>query len=154
MLPDEPDAVPINDTWPAPEKGWPAGLWQVPYTSSAIPTSDMPLSWLAGSNCQRFAYAVLRLFGLDCPPLRSSELWENIDATSTVERPRPLDLAPFNAASDPFGAHVGLWMAPNEILHLCREVGLPTVWPIEAFAFRPRYATLIGFKRMNISSTP
>lgn len=140
--------------WPAPRNGWPTVLSQVSYTSSAIPgTNTPPSSWLEGSNCQSFAYGVLSLFGLTCPPLRSSELWNDIDVTAAAEDPRPLDLVLFNATDDPFGAHVGLWMAPDEILHLCGELGRPAVWPLAAFAARPRYATLIGFKRVTALAT-
>jgi hypothetical protein len=120
----------------------------VPYLSSATPGSNAPSSWLQGSNCQRFAYGLLALFGLICPPLRSSELWDDRDATVTVNQPHPHDLVLFNATRDPFGAHVGVWMAPDEIFHLCKEIGTPAVWPFAAFASRSRYTTLIGFKRV------
>jgi hypothetical protein len=53
--------------WAEPDSGWPPGLWQVPYLSSATPGSNAPSSWLQGSNCQRFAYGLLALFGLACP---------------------------------------------------------------------------------------
>jgi hypothetical protein len=59
----------------------------------------------------------------------------------------------FNATSDPFSAHVGIWMATDEILHLCHEVGRPAAWSLATFAARPRYATLIGFKRLTASTT-
>jgi hypothetical protein len=39
-------------------------------------------------------------------------------------------------------------MAPGEILHLCHEIGVPVIWPPAMFAARPRYATLIGLKRV------
>jgi len=93
------------------------------------------------------AYGVLGLFGLVCPPLRSSELWRR-DVRVVVEQPRPLDLLLINAIEDSYGAHVGLWMAPGEVLHLSKEVGSPVVWPLEEFARRPRYATIVGFKRV------
>lgn len=147
MPPDGPGTRRSQDAWPIPKSGWPPGLWAVPYQSTAIPTDDASTSWLDGSNCQRFAYGVLALFELACPPLRSSELWEDVEATKTVEDPGPLDLALFNTTAEPFGAHIGIWMAPNEILHLCAEVGSPAIWPLDAFAARPRYAILIGFKR-------
>lgn len=108
----------------------------------------MPSSWLDGSNCQRYAYGVLSLFGSLCPPLRSSDLWADHDATIAVGQPEPLDLVLFNGAEDPYGAHVGLWMAPDEVLHLSGEVGFPAVWPLAEFARRPRYATIVGFKRV------
>ncbi len=137
-----------GDAWPRPSGGWPPGTWRVPYRGSAAPGSDVPPSWLAGSNCQRFAYGVLALFGVACPPLRSSDLWADRAATVTASEPQPLDLVLFNGTADAFGAHLGVWMAPDEVLHLSREVGVPAVWPLCDFAARPRYITLIGFKRV------
>jgi hypothetical protein len=120
----------------------------VPYDYSASPGYGDPPSWLDGSNCQRYAYGVLSLFGLWCPPLRSSELWDDQESSVAVHEPRPLDLVLFNRSADPYGAHVGLWMGSDEILHLCREVGSPVVWPLAEFARRPRYAKIVGFKRV------
>jgi hypothetical protein len=39
-----------------------------------------------------------------------------------------------NRTTDPFGAHVAVWMAPGEILHLCHEIGVPVIWPSAMFA--------------------
>jgi len=118
----------------------------------ATPDSFASESWLSGSNCQRYAYGVLSLFGLWCPPLRSSDLWLDTTATSVVDSPQALDLALFNPTDEPYGAHVGVWMARDEILHLCDEIGTPVIWPIGEFASRPRYATLVGLKRVNRST--
>ena len=107
-----------------------------------------------GSNCQRFAYGVLGLFGLKCPPFRSSDLWEDNTDTRTVPLPRPLDLLLFSANESAFGAHVGIWMSPDEVLHLCKEVGTPTVWPLGAFSSRARYQTLVGAKRVTSTVDP
>ena len=138
----------IRDSWSTPPEGWPVGLWSVPYLASAVPGSGTPLSWLEGSNCQRFAYGVLTLFGLKCPSLRSSELWEDTVGTVVVDPPQPLDLAFFNKDRNPFGAHIGLWVAEDEVLHLSREVGRPTVWTLDEFQRRPNYRMLIGSKRV------
>ncbi len=144
----QPPVVPPGRSWPLPGGGWPAGVWRVPYVYSALPGGGDPPSWLTGSNCQRYAYGVLSLFGLRCLPLRSSEFWDDREGSAVVADPKPLDLVLFNRSADPYGAHVGLWMAPQEILHLCREVGVPAVWPPAEFARRARYATTIGFKRV------
>jgi hypothetical protein len=39
-----------------------------------------------------------------------------------------------NATHDPFGAHTGVWMAPEEILHLSAEIAVPAVWTFDASA--------------------
>ncbi|MGW8552263.1 cell wall hydrolase [Streptomyces tubercidicus] len=105
-----------------------------------------------GANCQLYAYAVLRHFGLLIPPLRSAELWADARATHRVDRPRPLDLVLFDggpAEGRPpgYGAHVGVHLGPDQVLHLCREAGRPAVWRYADFAARPRYRRFLGIKR-------
>ncbi|WP_078894427.1 cell wall hydrolase [Streptomyces sp. CT34] len=107
----------------------------------------------AGANCQCYAYAVLRHFGLLVPPLRSAELWADRRATRPADPPRPLDLVLFDAGPVPdrppgYGAHVGVHLGPGQVLHLCREVGRPAVWCYADFAARPRYARFLGAKRV------
>jgi len=138
----------IDSAWPTPRGGWPATIETVPYILSAGPTATTPSSWLEGSNCQRFAYGVLALFELECPPLRSSNLWEDRESTTLVDEPQPLDLVLFNSSEESFGAHVGIYMAPDEVFHLSQEVGKPAVWSFDEFVQRPRYATIVGIKRV------
>ncbi|MEU9499615.1 cell wall hydrolase [Streptomyces sp. NPDC048196] len=111
-----------------------------------------------GANCQRYAYAVLRHFGLEVPPLRSAELWADTVATRRAGRPRPLDLVLFDAGPnrdrpEGYGAHVGVHLGPDAVLHLCREVGRPAVWCFADFAARTRYARFLGVKRVR-GTTP
>ncbi|MFK0259871.1 cell wall hydrolase [Streptomyces angustmyceticus] len=105
-----------------------------------------------GANCQRYAYAVLRHFGLLIPPLRSAELWADDRATRRAARPQPLDLVLFDAGPAEgrppgYGAHVGVHLGPDQVLHLCREIGRPAVWRYADFAARPRYRRFLGAKR-------
>jgi hypothetical protein len=65
-----------------------------------------------------------------------------------VDSTRPLDLVLVNATDDAWGAHVGVWVADDQVLHLSAEVGLPSVWRMSDFAARERYAVLLGFKRV------
>lgn len=138
----------IESSWPMPRRGWPKDIEVIPYVLSAGPTTTTPSSWMEGSNCQRFAYGVLALFDLECPPLRSSNLWEDTESTTLVDNPQPLDLVLFNSSEEPFGAHVGIYMAPDQVLHLSQEIGRPAVWSFDEFAERPRYSTVIGIKRV------
>ncbi|PJN41952.1 cell wall hydrolase [Streptomyces sp. CB02959] len=106
-----------------------------------------------GANCQRYAYTVLGHFGLRVPPLRSAELWADRTATRRAVVPEPLDLVLFDAGSVAgrpagYGAHVGVHLGPDRVLHLCREVGRPVVWSYADFAARPRYARFLGAKRV------
>ncbi|WP_370113252.1 hydrolase [Streptacidiphilus sp. MAP12-33] len=129
----------------------PPALLHVPYVGARSPGAPAVLArpdLAAGANCQLYAYAVLAHFGRQVPPLRSSELWEDRAATMRVTSPEPLDLLLFGPTSDPYGAHVGVWLGPEQILHLCREVGQPTVWSTADFRTRARYRVLIGAKRV------
>ncbi|WP_051478638.1 C40 family peptidase [Arthrobacter sp. H5] len=101
-----------------------------------------------GANCQRYAYEVLELFGRRVPRHRSSELWLDPSAKTVAHgEVTPLDLVLFNRTAQPYGAHVGLYMAPDRILHLCAEIGIPAVWTWADFASRARYAAFVGAKR-------
>jgi hypothetical protein len=138
----------------------PSALWMVPYVGTRRPGSqavrDRP-GLAEGANCQLYAYAVLRHFGLRPPELSSSGLWEDTETTLRVRQPRPLDLLLFNRTDDPWGAHVGVWadwghLRPDSregwVLHLCAEVGVPAVWRMERFDARDGYRVLVGIKRV------
>lgn len=106
----------------------PEAFWHVRYVGSRFPgsaTTELCPKLASGANCQLYAYEVARHFGLDPLDLRSSELWEDTEATERVSDPQPLDLILFNATADPWGAHVGLWVGDDQVLHLCAEIGYP-----------------------------
>lgn len=129
---------------PIPEDGWPDWVFTAPYDGSAHPQAMSLKSPSEGANCQLFAYATIRLFGLTLPPHRSSDLWEDgrfahIDADD-VHR---LDLVLFNKSLDAWGAHVAVVVAGG-FLHLCAEVGHPAVWQWSDFYKRDRYRVVVG----------
>jgi hypothetical protein len=126
----------------------PPELLEVTFSERMIPGRHPELGLTAGSNCQRYAYAVLRHFGLSVPDHRSSELWADEELLTTVSDPQPLDLVLFAAGPDPWGAHGGVYIGGAAILHLCKEIGVPVVWTFADFAERERYGSLIGFKRV------
>ena len=130
----------------------PPEFLQVRFSERMTPGREPELGLTEGSNCQRYAYAVLRHFGLSVPDLRSSELWADEELLTTVSEPEPLDLVLFAANPDPWGAHVGVYLGGVAVLHLCKEVGVPIVWDFNDFAERERYRSLIGFKRVRTSS--
>ncbi|MFD7921041.1 cell wall hydrolase [Streptomyces sp. NPDC059740] len=158
-------------SWPAEVakvlEALPPVLFAVPYSGAhppqppalavageraAAPRPD-GLDLTAGANCQRYAYAVLAHHGRRVPPLRSAELWADASATVRAPRPAPLDLVLFDAGPVPgraegYGAHVGVHLGPDAVLHLCREVGRPAVWRYGDFAARARYARFLGAKRV------
>ena len=125
----------------------PAEFSTVRYDGARIPDGGHDLS--AGANCQLYAYAVLAQFGLRLPPLRSSELWADMEATRQVTDFEPLDLLLFNPDDEPFGAHVAVYAGEGQALHLCKSVGQPVIWPLEQFADLREYRVLIGGKRVS-----
>ena len=135
--------------WPEPATGWPDWLGTVPYVGGEHPLAVAPGPIEAGANCQRYAYAVLAQYGLRVPPVRSSELWTHPGIGRVPGQDlRPLDLVLFNESPSPFGAHVGIHMAPDQVLHLCAEMGRPVVWGYAEFGNRLRYGRLLGGARV------
>lgn len=131
----------------------PAEFWDVEYVGDRYPGSPAVTARPgldAGANCQLYAYAVLRQLGLEPPDLRSSDLWSDASATARVTVPKPLDLVLVSRSADAWGAHVGVWAADDQILHLCAEVARPAVWTMADFVARERYRVLVGFKRVQV----
>lgn len=127
---------------------FPDWLWEVPYVAESSPGAVPRTSMRDGANCQLFAYEVLGMHGLHVPDLWSSELWEDEVLTTTVDNPKPLDLVLFSKDSESYGAHLGVVVGDCQVLHLCQELGKPAVWTMEEFACRPRYAVVLGYKRV------
>lgn len=102
----------------------------------------------AGANCQLFAYALLRHFGLVVPPLRSSELWADTNHTEHVRDLEALDLLFWNRTRKAWGAHIGVYLGAGQAVHLDRDVGVPVVWPLSEFGRHPKYRVSLSAKRV------
>ena len=126
----------------------PSSFFDVRFVGEMVPGHRPEMGLTAGSNCQRYAYAVLRHFGLSVPDLRSSDLWVDQGSTMAVANPAALDLVLYAPTRDPWGAHVGVFLGGSSVLHLCQEVGVPAVWDFDDFADRDRYREQLGFKRV------
>ncbi|UGQ12904.1 cell wall hydrolase [Yinghuangia sp. ASG 101] len=131
----------------------PPGFRSVRYAAARHPGTTTAGDLSGGANCQVYAYAVLAHVGLRVPPLRSSELWADREATESAAVPGLFDLVLFDGGRKPgrdegYGAHVGVHVGPDRVLHLCREVGAPAVWSYRDFAERPYYSRLLGIKRV------
>ena len=101
----------IKNARSRPESAEQVGVSQIEIRESPPQSSQLPevangLS--SGANCQHFCYEILRLFGFEIDPLRSSELWEDLEYSQKVQNPQALDLVLFNSTSESFGAHVGI----------------------------------------------
>lgn len=119
----------------------------VRYNSAVYPGIRDAGDLSAGANCQVFAYAILAHFGINFPPLRSSDLWADTKFTRVTTSYEPLDLLLFGQTADAYGAHVAVYVGEGRAIHLSREVGLPAEWPLSEFVAQPRYRILLGGKR-------
>jgi lipoprotein Spr len=99
------------------------------------------------ANCQRFVFELLRHFGYEIGPMRSTELFADRQFTRTVRRMRPLDILMFNRDRIAWGAHLAVYLGEGRAIHLSKEVGVPAVWEISQFLVRERYRTLVAIKR-------
>lgn len=136
----------LNDL--VPSTGWPEWVFTAPYIGAAHPEASLVRSLGEGANCQRYAYAVLGLFGLRVPPYRSSGLWEDDKFRHVaVADVQDLDLILFNRTADAWGAHVAVALA-GQLLHLSAEVGQPALWQWSDFAERERYRSIVGAIRL------
>ena len=126
----------------------PQSFRTVRFEAEMIPGHLPHLGLSGGSNCQRYAYAVLAYFGRVLPDLRSDQLWLDDAFTVAVTEPETLDLVLFAAGPDPWGAHVGVFLGDSCVLHRCKEIGMPAVWNFQDFGQRERYRCRIGFKRV------
>lgn len=121
-----------------------------PYVYDRFPGANGVATVDGGANCQFYAYEVLRLLGYRVPPLRSSDLWEDVTATEQVTTPRRLDPMLFGPTPDAYGAHVGVYLGDDQVLHLSAQVGQPAIWPLDQFQERPEYQVVIGIKRPTV----
>lgn len=126
----------------------PQHFFAVPYNGARYPGAPGAVGLADGANCQRFAYALLRHFDREVPPLRSSDLWEDVVHTQRVTTLQPLDLLLWNRTPEPWGAHVGVYVGQQQAIHLCKAVGVPVVWSLTRFAGLARYRCLLGAKRV------
>src|SRR6185369_7419076 len=103
------------------------------YNGSNHPVSKKRFTMKDGMNCQSYVYKILKYFSINIPNLRSSELWDDIIYTKKIIKPRFLDIVLFNKNKDSYGAHIGLYLVKNKILHLSKKVGYPTIWDLREF---------------------
>ena len=126
----------------------PPAFLAVPYVGSRVPGTKNPGDLAAGANCQLFAYQLLRHFGRTIPDFRSSELWADESRTVRVDSFEPLDLMLYHEERKAWGAHVGLYLGEDRVIHLSKAVGRPAIWRHGDFAAQARYACFIGAKRL------
>lgn len=126
----------------------PADLREVRYNADAFPGAPGVHGVTGGANCQHYAYAVLRHHGFELPDFRSSELWLDSEHTARTDRMEPFDLVLVHDKADSWGAHVGLCVGDELVLHLSKAIGLPAIERLADMQQRDEYRHLIGFKRL------
>ena len=79
----------VNQELPRMKIDIPPEFFSVTYDYDRHPQSAS-FDFSKGANCQLWAYAVLKHFGVNMPPFRSSELWEDCIDTESVKNYKPL----------------------------------------------------------------
>jgi lipoprotein Spr len=131
----------------------PEAFLTIPYNPDRHPQAA-EFDILQGANCQLFAYALLKHFGVSVPPFRSSELWEDVDHTDVVNELAPLDLLLFNDSNNSWGAHVAVSLGEDVVIHLSRQIGRPAICSFSEMVSNPKYNVFIGAKRVRSANHP
>lgn len=127
----------------------PEHFWQISYDPDHDPDTPTLPDLSESPNCQNFAYALLKHFGFEISPFRSSNLWEDRSETDVVlGELRPFDLLLFNRTQNPWGAHVALYLGESHAIHLSKKQSGPVIWPLAQFLELAEYRTFIGAKRL------
>jgi cell wall-associated NlpC family hydrolase len=127
----------------------PAQFWRIKYDQDHDGGAPLLPSISESPNCQNFVYALLKHFGYEISPFRSSNLWEDAEETVIVTGElRALDLLLFNRTSSPWGAHVALYLGGGKAIHLSKKESTAAIWPFAQFQMLAEYRIFIGAKRL------
>lgn len=78
------------------------------------------------------------------PDFRSSDLWEDRLHTRMSANPTPFDLVLVHMHPESYGAHIGVYLGNDLVLHLSRQINAPAIETLGDL--REQYRHLIGFK--------
>src|SRR5277367_4934850 len=123
----------------------PPQFWNIAYNYDCSPGATVGLA--KGANCQQYAYEFLRYCGFHIPDFRSSDLWEDTEFTAIADPIEPLDIVMLHKEADAWGAHVGVALGQNVVLHLSKKNSRPDIETLDALMSRHEYRHLIGVKR-------
>jgi cell wall-associated NlpC family hydrolase len=125
----------------------PPEFLKVPYNGANFPGAADFDGFTTGANCQVFAYAFLAHYGIELPPFRSSELWNDREYTVVVTEFEPLDLLLFCEHQQAYGAHVTVYVGDERVVHLALHHGYPRVESIIDLQHYHTYRYFVGAKR-------
>ena len=91
----------------------PEPFYQVRYDPERYPGAPGVRGLVEGANCQQYAYEFLRAFGFTIPDFRSSDLWADTTHSVVSKQPQLFDLVLVHDKPDPWGAHVGVYLATS-----------------------------------------
>lgn len=126
----------------------PEWYMDIKYNPKIVPDwkkQDIISTW---SNCQVYAYELLRLNNKNVPDYRSSELWEDTIYSNIVSwEYEPLDILFFNKENNPYGAHLGIYIWNNKVLHNSKDIWKPAISEFGYFQEIEKYKICIWAKR-------
>ncbi len=122
---------------------------EVKYKRSRIPGVERQKDLWLGANCQVYAYEFLKEFNRIIPNFRSKELWEDHIYTKKIEKDfLEFDIMLYNIKNESFGAHIGLYLGENKVLHLSKDNKTPMIESHESLLSQEKYRYFIGAKRV------
>lgn len=126
----------------------PPDWMNIAYNGKIIPNGKPHDMLISGANCQVFAFALLRRYGLKVPDFRSSELWADGEYSTVIQNDYlPLDILFFHKREEAYGAHIAVYIGNGQAIHLSKRVGKPMIWDVNHFFEYTEYQFLLGGKR-------
>lgn len=130
----------------------PLKFFLIPYNGKVVPNNNLQsLDLSDGANCQVFVYSFLLYFGIKIPTeFRSKELWQDKKFTKLVKKPKLFDIMFFNKNNESYGAHIGVFLGNDMVIHLSKKIGYLSIWKINDFKKYKQYKFFLGAKRVKM----
>lgn len=127
---------------------FPERYMDIVYNPSIVPDKKEKNIINTGANCQVYAYELLRFNNKNIPDYRSRELWEDTIYSNIVSwEYQPLDILFFNKELNPYGAHLGIYIWDNKVLHNSKDIWKSSIFELNNFKEIGKYKICIWAKR-------
>jgi len=127
---------------------FPERYMDIVYNPSIVPDKKEKNIINTGANCQVYAYELLRYNNKNIPDYRSKELWEDTIYSNIVSwEYELLDVLFFNKENNPYGAHLGVYIWDNKVLHNSKDIWKPAIFELDDFLRKEKYQFCIWAKR-------